>query len=516
MVQNSVLFGKTDCEFRVAKLKNSTQKMLPNIVQRLESMKVIKVIVPAISLLLATVFPSGLAHSLPAFPSAEGFGANTIGGRGGQVIKVTNLNDSGPGSFREAVTASGPRIVVFDVSGHINLQTDVTITTPYLTIAGQTSPGGVMVTGSKTVINTNDVIIQFMRFRIGSHNMPDAEKHDNLAVLGRRWRSNDAYNIIFDHCSFSWAVDENMDLAGGVENFTLQWSIISEGLNDAGHPKGQHSKGLLVDGEQYPSSISIHHNYFAHNADRNPLVGSSSDTETRADVVNNVMYNWYGGLAPLAERHAQVNWIHNYSKPGVSSNASSRETIYNGYGGAPQQLLYVHGNIGATRLEQDNNHWTVGNSWRDEDLSTEYRKDTPWAADQVNTTVMSHDYALQVVQDVGANKPARDSVDARVIADFGAGTGDIIDNVSYPADYPTFPNVTPPADSDNDGMADSWEIANGLDTSVNDALLDNDCDGYPNIEDYLHYLADYPPVGSGCGDAAPPMPPSNLTVSPLP
>ncbi|MCU7924764.1 MAG: hypothetical protein KZQ88_18930 [Candidatus Thiodiazotropha sp. (ex Dulcina madagascariensis)] len=459
-----------------------------------------------VMLALSIMFGHAVGANLPAFPGAEGMGAYSVGGRGGAVIKVTNLNDSGPGSFREAVTTSGPRIVVFDVSGIINLGSNLTISDPYITIAGQTSPGGILVTGRTTTINTHDVIIQHMRFRVGSHNVADAERHDTIQVLGRDWAPNDAYNIIFDHCSIGWGIDENMSLTGGVTNTTVQWSIVAQGLSRAGHPKGEHSKGLFIAGEQLPTSVSVHHNYIAHNTDRNPLISSPSGTDMLVDMTNNVVYNWKGGLSPLGDGATRINWVHNYAKQGASSNAYSYE-VTQITSTTPAGYLYVEGNIGSTRLSQSDPHWNVGHHWMNEALPTTWRRTTPSAVSNgVSTTQMSHTYAVQVLADVGATKPSRDNIDSTLVSDFINTTGAIIDNVSYPGDYPTYPNNQKATDADNDGMADSWETGKGLKTSLNDASLDKDCDGYTNIEEYLHSLAGYPETTGTCNTAAPSPP----------
>jgi hypothetical protein len=463
-----------------------------------------------LSLVLSLTFVgNAFSASLPAFPGAEGRGALTIGGRGGQVIKVTNLNDSGAGSLREAIDTKGPRIVVFEVSGIINLKSGLNINDPYITIAGQTSPGGVLVTGRTTTINTHDVIIQHMRFRAGSHNVADAEKHDTIQVLGKYWANNEAYNIILDHCSIGWGIDENIGVSGGVTNMTIQWSIISEGLSRAGHPKGEHSKGLMISGKyELPNSVSIHHNYIAHNSDRNPYITTPGGVDMDVDVVNNIIYNWKGGLAPLGGGPARINWIHNYAKQGASSNSYSFEITHEASSTSPASLLYVEGNIGSTRLLQTDPDWNVGNHWMNEPLSKSWQKDTPWPMENTITTFeMSDEIAVQILGQVGATKPVRDSVDNRVVNSFINNTGSIIDNVSYPEDYPVFENAKSPEDADNDGMADNWEIENNLNTSINDANLDKDCDGYTNIEEYIHFLAGYQNSTGVCGDYKTPTPP---------
>jgi flagellar hook capping protein FlgD len=432
-----------------------------------------------------------------AFPGAEGFGANSVGGRGGTVIKVTNLNDSGPGSFRAALIASYPRIVVFDVSGIINLESGINIYDPYLTIAGQTSPGGILITGYMTKVNTHDVIIRHMRFRVGSHRIADGadpETLDAFDIWGSYWGPNEAYNIIIDHSSFSWGVDETVTVTGGVTNTTIQWCIISEGLMNAGHPEGEHSKGLMVSGKYInPNSVSVHHNYIAHNTARSPLIYSPEGVEMTVDLVNNISYNWKGGLSPEIGGTAKTNWIHNYSKQGASSNSYSFELQYSNRVSPAVPLIYVNGNIGSTRLNQSDPQWNVGVDWHDVLLFESFRQLTPWMAPSVTTTIMSYDYALEILTDVGATKPIRDDVDTRVTNDFINTTGDRIDNIIYPDEFPTFQNLSAPADTDNDGMPDIWETENGLNANdpadYNGTVLS--AEGYTNIEMYINELADF-------------------------
>lgn len=451
-----------------------------------------------------------LSYALPSFPGAEGFGANTVGGRGGRVIKVTNLNDSGPGSFREAVTASGPRIIVFAVSGIINLKSTLTIDKPYVTIAGQTSPGGILVTGYMTKVQTSEVILRYMRFRVGSHRIADGanpEQLDSLDIWGVNSSSQYEENIIVDHCSVGWGVDENFSTAYNLRNVTISNNIIHEGLSNAGHPKGEHSKGLFVWGKYSPDlNISLHHNYLVHNKDRNPLINTGTGN-LLVDVTNNVTYNFYGGYAMgTTSSGVKLNWVHNYSKGGVSSNIGKFFEIYHSSSSTPKPILFVVGNIGGSRMTQTGSDWTVASSWRFELQSEDWRKMTPWTVAPVTATTMSLKYALEVIANAGATKPFRDSVDARVADDFANGTGAIIDNVKFPDDFPTYQNLPVPVDDDNDGMADSWEIANGLNASIDDSSADIDGNGYTNIEEYLHYL-------TGNVQLVRPEPPTNLSAT---
>lgn len=458
------------------------------------------------------------SSSLVAFPGAQGFGAKSIGGRGGKVIKVTNLNDGGPGSFREAVAASGARVVTFDVSGIINLETDILITNPYLTIAGQTSPGGILITGRGVTINTHDVIIRHMRFRPGSHrylpNSKDAETARAVLLVSDSvpsWFPNKGYNIIVDHSSLSWAIDQVLSTGTDATDITIQNSIISEGLSRAGHPKGEHSKGVLIDTKYSTNDvikISMHHNYIAHNQDRNPLI--SGTATGLLDAVNNVVYNFGGSLTIGTEGKGTANWIHNYIKQGPNSNNPDLgdshkwdpkpfEAIHIPNTDPPLPMVYVSGNLGPRRKTQTADEWSVGLEWRDQLLDTAYRMLSPWPAPSINTSEMSEQVAADIVSKAGATMPARDSVDTRVVNDFSNNTGKIIDNVIFPDDFPVFENFNFPSDSDNDGMPDTWETSQGLNpydnidanTLVPAGVSEKDIHkGYTYLEYYLNLLAE--------------------------
>jgi len=225
------------------------------------------------------------AVRLPAFPGAEGFGTITQGGRGGKVLEVTNLNDSGPGSLREAVEDTGPRTVVFRVSGNIELRSTLTIINDSITIAGQTAPGdGICLKDRGCEVYANEVIIRFIRSRPGD-GMVDGERYASDAISGRSCK-----NIILDHCSMSWGMDETNTFYH-VENYTVQWSIISENLYDSYHPKGPHGMGWVVSGV----GATAHHNLCANNATRNPRFSPTDfydDSRIITDFRNNVIYNW--------------------------------------------------------------------------------------------------------------------------------------------------------------------------------------------------------------------------------
>ena len=237
------------------------------------------------SVLLSASHQRALSQ-LPAFPGAEGFGATTPGGRGGKIIKVTNLNDSGPGSLRQALQYDAPAIIIFTTGGIINLRTKLYITSPFVTIAGQTAPGdGICIRGNGIAIQTHDVVLRYLKVRPGEIDFGPKNKWDNIDAISLGSASSKVYNVVLDHCSLSWAVDEVIGMWHDVRNVTVQHCTISEALHTSRHPKGYHGMGLLA-GEK-TANVSLHHNLFAHNNDRNPLLY----TQGVVDFRNNVIYN---------------------------------------------------------------------------------------------------------------------------------------------------------------------------------------------------------------------------------
>ena len=306
--------------------------------------------------------PSDLPQAtVPAFPGAEGGGKFSFGGRGGRVYVVTNLDDSGPGTLREACEAGGPRIVVFNVAGIIHLTKPIFIDAPYLTIAGQTAPGdGICVAGESTLVNAHDVVIRYMRFRRGTTNVFDRDD-----ALG----GNPVGNIIVDHCSASWGLDENLsmyrhmydpghgqkELKLPTVNITIQWSISSEALNPYNHAFGSTIGGL---------NSTFHHNLWACNTARNPSVGMYGDFT----FANNVLFNWRHRSVDGGDQNSEFNIINNYYKPGpvtprdepvsyrlLKPESERSKTVVDHFGKA-----YVAGNVvdGNPKVTADN--WDGG------------------------------------------------------------------------------------------------------------------------------------------------------------
>lgn len=410
---------------------------------------------------------------LPAFPGAEGFGATTSGGRYGTIVRVTNLNDSGPGSLREALGMTVPRIVVFDVSGTITLESAVRINNPFITVAGQTAPGdGIALRKFGLEIRTHNVVARHLRLRTG------AEADNRLrAVLLR-----DASNVVVDHCSIAWGPDENFSLGGTSHDVTLQRCLLAEGLYETGNPLGPHSSGFI----QNPgvTNVSLHHNLFAHHDFRNPYVEANL-----VDIRNNVVYN-YGRIAghlgkednpTTAFPDVFANWIGNYVKAGLNSDPATQSVLLQ-----PNRVvhLYVEDNIDPLCDPTLAGDWCVVNG-----VEADARVLTPFDAPLV-TTLSATQVFDDVLDDVGALIPSRDSVDERITNDVRNGTGTIIDDPSQVGGWPELLSDTPLLDSDNDGMPDDWELTNGFNpTYPDDGKLDADGDGYTNVEEYLNALA---------------------------
>ena len=431
----------------------------------------------AVALLTGFCAAATEAPLLRAFPEAEGFGAATPGGRGGDVYFVTTLadylpgkQDPIPGSFRAAAEASGPRYILFRTSGTIDLKADLWIREPYLTVAGQTAPGdGIAFRDYQVVLATHDVILRHLRFRSG-----DRTKKEQMAVgiFGGN-------NSIIDHCSMSWAIDEVMSSFGDVHNLTVQWSIIAEGLSRSFHPKGEHSKGSILGGD---GGISIHHSIYAHNAARNARVNAIV-----LDFRNNIVYNWGYRGGYTSGGPACINYVNNFFQAGPDTRKTVRTTVFEPADDVPR--LYFDGNVlaGGDAESRDNRLLIRTPKGREVDsFRASVSVDAPFDAPPVATdpAEVARD---RVLDGAGATLPRRDSADARLMEEIRSGTGRIIDSPADVGGWPELAAAEAPADTDNDGLQDAWELAHGLDPNASaDALADADGDGYPNLEEYLN------------------------------
>ena len=455
---------------------------------------------------------------IPAFPGAEGGGMYTPGGRGGKVILVTSLADRGPGTLREACETGGARIVVFQVSGLIRLETPINVRAPYLTIAGQTAPGdGICVTGASFLIDTHDVVIRHMRFRRGA---TDVGFRDD--ALG----GNAVGNVMIDHVSASWGLDENMSLYRHVynrdrvtrkgtkmasTNVTIQNSIFSEALDTYNHAFGATLGG---------TNSMFARNLFASNISRNCSVGMGGGF----NYVNNVVFNWWNRSVDGGGPRCWWNIIGNYYKPGpitpegepISWRIAKVES-----GRSPIAGVRRFGKVFATGNKVEGNeaitadNWTGGIQVEEYELTQQYvdqiRARKPFEMAPVSILAADDAYAF-VLEYAGASFPKRDAVDERVVKQVKTGKifyakdaqpyempyvkrrlpadsykQGIITNPQQVGGLPTYKEKQAPLDSDCDGMPDKWETKYGLDPhDASDANGDLSGDGYTNIEKYIH------------------------------
>ncbi|WP_205500018.1 FlgD immunoglobulin-like domain containing protein [Rufibacter psychrotolerans] len=436
-----------------------------------------------------------------AFPGAEGFGRHATGGRGGAVIEVTNLNDSGPGSLRAAINASGARTVVFRVSGTIALASNLTIKNPNLTLAGQTAPGdGITIKNYPVSIDADNVIVRYLRFRMGDEAQQEAD------AFGGRFHKN----IIVDHCSMSWSTDECVSFYAN-ENFTMQWCIIAESLRNSAHSKGAHGYGGIWGGK----NASFHHNLMAHHDSRNPRLGEEAGKAFAltdlVDVRNNLFYNWgnnsiYGGEA------MNVNIVNNYYKPGpvttkkerifsIDKNKNEGTEVYDIWG-----KFFIDGNFveGSTRATNDNWAYGVFNQFHSsygtvpEADKAAMRLSSPHPI-QGNVTTHTPQEAYDLILNKAGASLKRDAVDVRIVDNVrnktftapgsNGSTNGIIDSQTDVGGWPTLQSAPAPEDTDKDGMPNAWETERGLNpNNPDDRNGDPNDDGFTNLEEYLNSL----------------------------
>ena len=422
------------------------------------------------------------APGVPAFPGAEGFGASATGGRGGAVYEVTNLDDAGPGSLRDALSG-GDRTVVFRVSGTIDLKTQIRLNKPNVTIAGQTAPGdGICLKGKELmIVDTENVVVRFLRLRPGDELR---QEHDALSI-------RNSQRVIVDHCSMSWSTDSLNDVTHTSGNVTVQWCLLAEPLNASVHVKGAHGYGTGWDGRIIDDPVrgrtggggSYHHNLLAHCASRAPRIGYYQAGRGLIDCRNNVIYNSgpsYGGEGD------DLNYVANYYRPGPASPALRKPpgNLFDVW--SDDTRMYVDGNVfeGMPVVARDNAaHLTFKKGHRAAVIVAEPFTVAPVATDPADEALR------RVIDSAGATLPTRDAVDARIVGDVRNRTGRIINSQADVGGWPTLASAPPPRDADHDGMPDEWETARGLDP--NDATDGARAaqDGYTHLEHYLNALA---------------------------
>jgi len=461
---------------------------------------------------------------IPAFPGAEGGGMYTFGGRGGKVYTVTSLEDRGPGTLREACEQGGARIIVFNVAGIIRLKSPLIIRAPYITIAGQTAPGdGICIAGESTWIDTHDVIIRHVRFRRGE------------TFVGRRDDAiggNPVGNIMIDHVSATWGLDENMsiyrhmynpgpgypDIKVGTVNITIQNSLFGEALDTYNH-----AFGSTLGGE----NCSFMRNMWANNAGRNPSIGWNGIF----NFVNNVVFNWYNRSTDGGDYTANYNIINNFYKPGPVTDLTQPISYRilkpeSGRSKLPYMVFgraYVNGNVvnGNEKVTKDN--WDGGIQLENKkgelmtyDEAKEYfskmKVDKAFPMPWFNKFMTAEESYEFVLKNVGATLPIRDKVDERIVRTVKTGVPEyakglekkefyqfehrrlpmdsykkgIITDISQVGGYPEYKGK-PYVDTDKDGMPDAWEKKYGLNPNdPSDAQGDLNGDGYTNIEDYIN------------------------------
>ncbi len=430
-----------------------------------------------------------------AFPSAEGYGRFSAGGRGGRTIYVTSLEDTKEaGTLRYALEeATGPRNVLFKVAGVIELTKNIKITSPYVTIAGQSAPGtGITLKNAGIQIETHDIIMRHLKIRPGdSPNGENPGDRDCIVVF----KDRNCHNLMLDQLSLTWGIDENLSFSTGTNNSTVQNSIIAEGLSNSLHNEGEHSKGFLMLNNL--DNISIINNLFAHNMNRNPLLSSNS---RNIHVVNNLIYDW-GHMKPGYGTHAQI-----YKDNMPINDAVVYRNLYRKGATSHDLPLYRTGNwylVDGSTVYIDENYIDVNGTVSNlKQASTSYNSFPDFYAEFVMNTAPTNwqspysnivginEVANQVLSTVGARVPVLDAVDSRIISETQNYGGGIIDSPSDRGGYPTVQQGTVPADSDSDGMPDKWEQEKGLNSASDaDASENTLTPFYTNLEVYLNGLA---------------------------
>jgi len=461
------------------------------------------------SLVISTIIAlsSGpLYAQLPAFPGAGGGGAQSAGGRGGTVYEVTSLEDSGSGSLRTGIEMDGPRTIVFRVGGTIHINSGFTIRNPYLTIAGQTAPGGgIQICGRNTresifIINTHDIIIRYLRIRHG-FNADANQTGDPVSVMG-------GYNVIIDHCSLMWTTDENSDAWGGEisdapHSITWSWNLIAEPLR--AHPTNLITGSNISAVADRMTDIDAHHNLLANSSHRNPLIKNKSFR-----FVSNIVYNWRF-YATQSAKGVSSDIISNFYKPGpLNSDKSPHKyeievfpvSRFERMMPSGQSSVYVSGNTGPNISDPRADNWKMVTEITDENgnvvgpLDTRYRRMAPLPALPVPITADPSDKLEKILlPTVGASQRLdclgkwisnRDAADKRIIDEYHSFKGIIPAKEDEVGGFPVIESGKPCTDRDHDGMPDKWERKHRLNprnSSDGVAIAPN---GYSNLENYIN------------------------------
>lgn len=448
--------------------------------------------------------------SVLAFPGAQGGGAYTTGGRGGVVIHVTTLEDERDkttgqpalGTLRKAVQMDGTRTIVFDVAGTIHLTSQLDITGGNVTIAGQTAPGdGICIAGYPVVVKTSNVIMRFLRFRMGDENKVEG---DALSI-------NDRKNIIVDHCSFSWSTDECVSCYGNTD-FTLQYCFITESLRKSVHVKGNHGYGGIWGG----TNASFHHNLLAHHDSRNPRFDHdyvNAKCIGPIDFVNNVVYNWGGNSAYGGEGSSKggggrhINFVNNYFKYGPATNAKVRARLVDPWTSCSNCTDKLGGSVVPPVI------WLTGNYMYDSpDVTADNWRGSTQSGNNIKAsarwteglTALTREQTAEAAYETVLAKAGcslrRDAIDTRIASEVRNGTatyskgsngstGGLIDSPSDVGGYPQLNAGTLPTDTDRDGIPDEWEDSHGLDKiDYNDGRICSLDKQYTNLEVYMNSL----------------------------
>ncbi|MFO1021687.1 MAG: chitobiase/beta-hexosaminidase C-terminal domain-containing protein [Planctomycetales bacterium] len=412
----------------------------------------------------------------PAFPGAEGAGAYTPGGRGGKVFLVTTLEDyrpgrekAIPGSLREAIEAKMPRTVLFRNGGTIDLKKELQIENPFITIAGQSAPGGgIALKRYPLEIKTHDVVVRYLRIRPGDL---AGKEMDGLSCSAQR--------VIIDHCSVGWSIDETLSTNGDSQDVTVQWCYITESLNKSKHHKGEHGYGSLISS---PGEMSYHHNLYGFHKSRNPRPG-----DVLLDFRNNLIVGWGIRAGYNRDNVTLMNYVGNFLEPYPYSKLADSAFFTESVPPDARMRIYLADNIhkGTTAGTADNWLLVTPPSGKTRE-QIEFLKTAKPLATSTVTTDTAEEAREKILKTGGASLPLRDAVDERITKQVTMHTGGLINSPDDVGGWPELVAGTPPTDANKDGLPDEWVAKYTLKTGENVPQADPDKDGYTNLEEFLN------------------------------